>query len=148
MQPVFLSLIIFVSSLLFFMISLQYPDWFSDSNSLLKNFINHEYLAFMGIIVTISLASAANIHIELNRIEEKIGVNIFSKSRKKLKISCALLIISLIISFIIVFVKGVGFNSNLTQSVINSSSIINFIFVVCLMWDLIFAAFDIPANVN
>lgn len=53
-------------------ISLVKPWVFDDTNSFLKGFVNHEFLGFMGVIVTITLASAANLFIELNKLEEKI----------------------------------------------------------------------------
>ncbi len=47
------------------------PDWISDHNAFLKNFVNHEFINVLGVTLAITLASAAQIHLALNRIEEK-----------------------------------------------------------------------------
>jgi len=43
------------------------PEFLSD-NTFLRGFINHEILALMAVIMTITLASVANIHISLNSL--------------------------------------------------------------------------------
>jgi hypothetical protein len=47
------------------------PSLLADSNGFLLNFVNQELLAILGIIMTITLASAASLHLEFNKIEEK-----------------------------------------------------------------------------
>ena len=44
------------------------PAWLSDSNGYLKEFLQHDFLGFMGVIITITLASASNLFIELNKL--------------------------------------------------------------------------------
>lgn len=41
------------------------------NNDFLKGFVNHEVLALMAVILTVTLASVANIHLALNRIVSK-----------------------------------------------------------------------------
>lgn len=43
------------------------PDWLS-KNEFLKQVISHEVLALMAVILTVTLASVANIHLALNRV--------------------------------------------------------------------------------
>ena len=47
------------------------PEWASDQNSFLRNFVTHEFLSLLGVILAITLASVANIHLEFNKIEER-----------------------------------------------------------------------------
>ena len=50
-------------------ISVVRPDFLGDDNIFLKNFVNHEFLNILGLILAITLASVANIHLAFNRIE-------------------------------------------------------------------------------
>ena len=43
------------------------PQWLS-SNAFLNSFVSHEILALKAVILTVTLASVANIHLALNRI--------------------------------------------------------------------------------
>ena len=47
------------------------PSLLNDQNSFLKNFVNHEFINVLGIILAITLASTAQIHLAFNRIEER-----------------------------------------------------------------------------
>jgi hypothetical protein len=44
-------------------LSFCHSSWLSDDNTFLKNFVNQELLAVLGVIVTITLASAASLHL-------------------------------------------------------------------------------------
>ena len=57
----------------------------SYANPFLKGFVNPKLLSFLGVIVTITLASAANLHIELNKIEEAAGKSAFVNTRVSIK---------------------------------------------------------------
>ncbi|WSH28018.1 hypothetical protein U8P75_04435 [Rhizobium beringeri] len=49
------------------------PDWISDQNTFLKGFIGQDILNLLGVILAITLASVANIHLQFNHIEERYG---------------------------------------------------------------------------
>jgi len=71
----------------------------------LKGFVNHKLLSLLGVIVTITLASAANLHIELNKIEEAAGKSAFVNTRVSIKRSVRWLIASLIVAVLVVLIK-------------------------------------------
>lgn len=86
--------------------ALAFPWVLSDKNDFLKQFMNHEFLNFMGVVVTISLASTANIHISLRRKEESIGDDeAFSGTRGRVKDSAFSLIWAMFLSVVLVVVK-------------------------------------------
>src|SRR5258705_335810 len=51
-------------------LSLATPWVLSDGNEFLRSFVGGDLLSLLGIVVTISIASAANLHLELNRLEQ------------------------------------------------------------------------------
>lgn len=117
------------------------PSVLSDENSFLKNFVNHEYLGFMGVLVTITLASAANIHIELNRYDEALGKSAFERSRADLRHSAMALIIALCVALATVFTKGLIPDVAVWQAVVNGVALITIAFSIVTVVDLTLAAF-------
>jgi hypothetical protein len=99
------SIITICGSIGLLVISVCAPWVLSDKNTFLLNFINQELLAFLGITVTITLASGATLFLELNKLEEKISQPAFRKSKNCIKKSCYSLILLLFFSVCIVTIK-------------------------------------------
>ena len=53
-------------------------------NKFLDGFINQEVLSIMAVIMTISIASIATIHIWFNELEDKHGHKVFGAARKEI----------------------------------------------------------------
>ena len=58
------------------------PSYLSDQNEFLHHFVNQELLTLLGIIMTITLASAASLHLEFNKIEERYKKRGLSNTRR------------------------------------------------------------------
>ena len=86
-------------------IAFMFPWVLSDRNTFLKDFMNHEFLSFMGVVVTITLASTANINISLKRKEEEAGEEFLEGTRGKVKQSAFSLILAMFLSVLLVVTK-------------------------------------------
>ncbi|WP_271066062.1 hypothetical protein [Caulobacter sp. NIBR1757] len=86
--------------------SLVSPDILSDRNLFLKNFVNHELLAILSVIVSITLASTSALHLELNKIEERRGRRGFQKTRAGIRQAAYFLILLLSLAVCLVFLKA------------------------------------------
>ena len=86
-------------------LSLAVPWVLADTNPFLKGFVNHKLLSVLGVIVTITLASAANLHIELNKIEEAAGQSGVVNTRASIKRSARWLVATLIVAVLVVLIK-------------------------------------------
>lgn len=119
------------------------PFYLSDrGNSFFKDFVNHELLSFLGLVVTITLASAANLHLELNKIEERTEEK-FSETRVALRRSASALISLFAIAFILVMLKPIfSFNDHII-AMINSFTILIIVFNLAVLGDLTMAVFKI-----
>lgn len=122
-------------------LTITMPSIISDENVFLKNFVNHEYIGFMGVLVTITLASAANIHIELNRYDEALGKSAFERSRADLRHSAMSLIVALCVALVTVLVKGSLPELPRWQAAVNGAAIITIAFSIVTVVDLTLAAF-------
>jgi hypothetical protein len=124
------------------------PWILSDENSFFKNFVNHEFLAFMGVVVTITLSSAANLFIELNKMEEKLDSVIFRKSKIHVKDSAFALIGALVASIILVIVKPLLLCGHRSEAVLNGFAVTILIFSVLILVDLTQAAFSLDPRAD
>lgn len=119
------------------------PSLFSDKNAFLKGFVTHEFVSFMGVLVTITLASAANLYVELNKLEDRRPGLVFKASKKHVRDSAYALIGSLVVSLVVVVAKpwiGSGQNG---QSLFNCFALGVIGFAVMILIDLTQAAFDL-----
>lgn len=125
------------------------PWVLSDQNVFLKGFINHELLSFLGLIVAITIGSVANIHLELNKLEEQVKKEVFTKTRNSIKKSIYWMIGILIASLVIVLAKPVFVaisNNHSTESFFNGAGLLAILFNILVLIDILQTTFKIKPN--
>lgn len=114
-----------------------------DGNAFFKGFVTWELLSFLGVVVTITLASAANLHLELNKLEERTGES-FKEARAAVRQSALALLALFLGAFVLVMVKpaldGPHWNAG-----VNAVAILIVLFNLAVLTDLTMAVFRIPA---
>lgn len=124
--------IIFVTSVALVVLSVLKTNYLSDSNEFLKNFVNHEFLNILGVILAITLASVANVHLAFNRIEERYNKpNTLTKSRQNLKKAAYWLIGLFVAGALIVIIKPISCNTDISAALFNSGAL------VVLLWHIL-----------
>lgn len=119
------------------------PHYLSDAgNTFFKNFVNHELLSVLGVIVTITLASAANLHLEINKLQEKTGDK-FAEARTAIRLCSYSLIAVFIVAALLVMVKPAIGQAETGTALINSAVILLLVFSVGVLADLTAAIFAI-----
>lgn len=121
------------------------PVWLSDRNTFLKEFMNHELLAVLGVIVTITLASAANLHLEFNRLEDAFG-EAFPEARSATKGYAYLLIALFVMALALVVLKPIIACSLHAQAVFNGAGIVIIALNILALLDLTIAVFEISPD--
>lgn len=125
-------------------ISFAEPHLLDDRNTFLANFVNHELLSTLGFIVAVTLASAASVHFELNKIEDETGKP-FRRTRGSLRKSAYSLIFLFAAAGVVVIVKPLIPNVPYNLAVANSFAIAIVFFNLSVMFDLTRTVFAIPS---
>lgn len=125
-------------------VSFAAPHLLDDRNDFLKNFVNHELLAVLGFIVAVTLASAASVHFELNRLEEETG-KAFQRVRGSLRKSAYSLIVLFAVAIVLVIVKPLMPSVPYNAAVANAFAIAIIYFNLSVLLDLTRTAFKIPS---
>lgn len=128
-------------------ISFVEPHLLDDRNTFLANFVNHELLGTLGFIVAVTLASAASVHFELNKIEDQTGKP-FSRTRSSLKKSAYSLIALFAAAGLVVIVKPLLPTPDYNRAVANSLAIGIIFFNLSVLLDLTRTIFKIPSVEN
>lgn len=124
-------------------LSVYQPKYLSDvGNSFLKGFVNHEFLAVIGIIVTITIGSAGSVHLELNKIQENSGSSM-DRTRKSLKASVFSLIWIFLFAILVVILKPIFGTHEVHSALFNSSAILMLVFSITIIYDLTKVTFKI-----
>lgn len=125
-------------------ISFNAPYLLDDSNKFLAGFVNHELLGTLGFIVAVTLASAASVHFELNRIEDATGKP-FDRTRASLHKSAYSLIFLFAAAGLVVLIKPLVPKVPHNLAVANSFAIAIIFFNLSVMLDLTRTIFKIPS---
>lgn len=110
-------------------VSVCYPRLFLENN-FLENFITFEVLNVLAVILTVTLASVANIHLSLNRIvraafrDREKGEHFASQVRKEINQNSWVLLFLFAASCVILFIKGHFENNGAALAVTNALMII------------------------
>lgn len=120
------------------------PSILSDENGFLSDFVNHQFLNFMGIIVTITLASTANIHINLVRMEkENEGLDL-DKTRAAVRRSALSLVWILLLSVVVVVLaKPLLPPLETYQALMNTFALAIILWGVLVLYDITKLAFKL-----
>jgi uncharacterized protein YacL len=107
-------------------------------NSFLMGFINHEILGIMAVIMTISIASIATIHIWFNELEEKHQKRVFGAARREINQSAFTFIGLFVAQLVCLFVRSIPIfeNSDTAISVFNGISLLLLLCSVITLWDV------------
>jgi hypothetical protein len=129
-------------------VSAARPDWVSDQNGFMKNFINHELLALLGVILAITLASIASIHLEFNKIEERYKKRGLQKSRENLRKNAYWLISLFVAAVAIVAAKPVMCGGPVAEALANMSGMLILLWHLLILIALTQLVFSIEPELN
>jgi hypothetical protein len=107
-------------------------------NAFLAGFINHEILGIMAVIMTISIASIATIHIWFNELESKHDKKIFGAARKEINQAAFCFIGLFIAQLLCLFVRSLPIfeTSDRAISLFNGMSVLLLLMSVITLWDI------------
>lgn len=123
--------------------SICIPSVLSDGgNVFLRGFVNQELLATLGVIVTITLASAGAIHIELGKLSRERSINL-DREKQAVRFSAYLLLAQFLTALALVVLKPVLAASERQTAFANSIGLFIILWAVAVLYDLTRAAFSI-----
>lgn len=118
-----ISLVIIVlAALVIFVV--DHPAWLADSNAFLKDFVGANLLNVLGVILAITLASAAQLHLEFNKAEERSNKRGFKASRDAVRSAAYLLIGLFCLSVFVLICKAAVSPAERGQAIANSLEIL------------------------
>lgn len=130
-------------------LTISTPTVLSDDNPFLAQFVSHELLNFLGVVVTITLASAAQLHLSFNRIEERFKVkNKLEKSRKAVRDGSYWLLRLLLLAVAVVLIKPMMAQSDRMESAFNGAAIWIVFFNILILVELTQLVFAIQPDVD
>lgn len=124
------------------------PRWLDDRNEFLHGFVNQELLSILGVILVITLASAAQIHLKFNDMEEKENRRFMAASRHEVKSSAYWLIGSFVVAIGLVLVKPLFVEHHFAVAFINGFAVLVLLFDVTILFDMTAGIFAISPTIK
>lgn len=106
------------------MIAKLWPEALSDEHTFLESFVGVNFLSFMGIILTITIASLSQLHFSLNAFEERLKVKLPERVRKEIWSNVRWLLSIFAFSFAIVIAKPFFGGDAGSQTIFNGAALI------------------------
>jgi len=123
--------------------SICVPSTLSDAgNAFLRGFVNQELLSTLGVVVTITLASAGAIHIELGKLARERSIDL-EREKQAVRFSAYLLLAQFLCALALVVLKPVLAASQRQTAFANAIGLMLIIWAVAVLYDLTRAAFSI-----
>lgn len=116
-------------------VSIWAPAWLA-TNGFLVAFVNHELLNIQAVIMTITIATIATIHIWFNELEEKHKKKVFGDARADINNS-AMWLICLFLATLILLITRSFFENQTALSLFNGVAVIILVTNVLVLIDIL-----------
>lgn len=148
-QSVAISILIACATIVV-VIALVMPTILSDDgNYFLKNFVNHEFLAILAVILAISLGSAAQLHLTFNKIEEDYGERgALNNARRSVHTSAYWLVGLFVAAVFLVVIKPLLAKAPWSQALFNGGALVIMILFVMELVDLLKTTFAVEPKID
>ena len=143
MNPLLSKFILVVAAGVFICLVAYRPDWVGDENQFLKEFVNHEYLNILGVILAITLASLSQLHLSLGRLKKQLGNDGLDEIRREIKSSAIWLMLGFIIGLIAVIIKPLIVFGSAGAASVNTLCMWILLFYILVLSDITLSVFDI-----
>ena len=132
------------------------PNWLAENQFLLE-FVNHEVLGLMAVILTVTLASVANLHMAFNRIvmqkfkgnEELIDAA--NGVKLELKDNAWYIFWGFIITVVVLLIKGLNMGNETVLAISHGVVVwVLFLFIFCMydIYKVVFGIVDLEMAVG
>ena len=121
------------------------PQWLSDENPFLRDFMDHDFLSFMGIILTLSLGFVVQIRFIINRLKPLLGQRAVDTVAYELRSTVRFLVGIFGSSFLIALTKPVFATTAVLEAWFNGIGIILILFFFLIVYDIVMALVDLDA---
>jgi hypothetical protein len=123
------------------------PGVLSDQNTFFVTFIGPDLLEILGVILAITLASSAQLHLEFNKIEERFKMRGLTKTRASVRQDTYALIFLFVIGIAIVVCKPLLAAADWSQTIFNGLALLVLLANVLLLVSLTRTTFSISPHI-
>ncbi len=145
MQSISFAILVISSEVLILLVPIYWPQSLVE-NDFLQNFINHELLHVLVVTTTVTAASAANLHLALNRAEETIKKpDCFRDARKEINQDAYCLIGLFLAAVIVLVVRSSVAGNTFVVSLLNGVGLIILLMNILVLIDITSAVFALSS---
>lgn len=129
-------------------LSASAPTTLGDQNRFLRDFVNHEFLNVLGIILAITLASIGQLHLEFNKIEERYKQRGgLAKSRSGVRKAGYWLVGLFVAAVAVVVVKPIVPQTAEWTSIFNGAALIVLLWNILILVSILQTVFKIEPDI-
>lgn len=117
------------------------PHLINDENKLLKSFFDEDFIAFLAVILTISIGLLAQLFVSVAKLGETLGKDAVNDIRRELRSTARWLVGLFFLALALLAVKSIVLDPVLI-AVLNALLLMNLVFYLLILSDVILSVFD------
>lgn len=118
------------------------PELLSDKNEFFKEFVGQNFIAFMGVILTLSLGLLAQLSLSVAKLGEILDKEAVTEIRDELRSTARMLVMLFFASISIVFVKPLLPSTIVFEAALNSGVVLLVVYYLLILSDVVLSIFD------
>ena len=115
-------------------------------NPFLVSFVGAEFVSVLIVIVTVSLVSVTQIHLEYSRIERNFHLRVFGEARREVNLAAILLVAFLFLGIPLGMIKSAYSDEVTLQSAFHSIALMILASAILVMYDLVRTVYVLAAK--
>lgn len=115
-------------------------------NQFLLDFVNHNFVSVLTVVVTVTLVSITQVHLEYTRIERRFKQKVFDLPRRTLNTGVVILCSTLFLGFLLAYLRAQFIYSDTAVAFIHSFAILIVFEVVFIMYDVIRTVYALASD--
>lgn len=120
-----------------------------NQNEFLVAFLRHQLLSILAVIVTVTAASSANLHLSFNRAEEVSGKKgLFDEARKEVNRGAVLLLVLFLVALLALLIQAGIPDAPMVEASISAGLLVLLLLNVLVLIDLTLTIFAVHPLLN
>lgn len=126
-------------------ISIFQPELLS-RNQFLIDFVNHNFVSVLTVVVTVTLVSITQVHLEYTRIERRFRERVFDKPRRTLNLGTFILCTALFLGFLLAYLRAQFQGNDVAVAFLHTLCLLIIFEVIFIMYDIIRTVYSLASD--
>ncbi len=118
------------------------PELLTDENAFFDEFVGQNLLAFMGVILTLSLGLLAQLFLSVAKLADLLDKSAVTEIRDELRSTAKTLVLLFFVSIALFFLKPMFPGNDTIEAIFNAAVVFVVVYYLLILSDVVLSIFD------